>query len=136
MKIETYETLCQLDTYKKLYPNDKILYSLLEKYSCIYGCDEWFYKSIENLSKVSGICKSSISRSKKRLIYYGFIKIKKYYTQNGHRGVDYLHLNTLKEVLEHLQKDISNSKDINRLINTLKIVELKTTKTTENVDVV
>jgi hypothetical protein len=115
MKIETYETLCQLDCYKSLYPNDKIIYSLMEKYNCVYGCPEWFYKAVQELSKVSGISASSVSRSKNRLLYRGLIKVKKHYTQNGNRGVDYIHLNTLEEVYAHLQKDVANNKDINRL---------------------
>lgn len=125
MKIETYETLCQLDTYKSLHSNDKILYGLLEKYNCVYGCAEWFYKSVKELSKMSGICESSISRSKKRLIYYGFIKVKKHYNHNGNRGVDWIHLNSLEEVSIHLQQDISNSKDVNRILNTLKLIDSK-----------
>jgi hypothetical protein len=115
MKIETYELICQLDAYKFLHPKDKIIYGFLEKYHCVYGCPEWFYKSIQELSDVAGTSKSSTSRSKKRLIYNGLIKVKKYYSQNGNRGVDYFHLNSLEEIMENLQKDVANTKDINRL---------------------
>ena len=115
MKIETYEIICQLDVYKKLKPFAKVLYSLLEKFNCIYGCAEWFYKSVAELAKFSGTSNSTVSRSKQSLIYNGLIGIKKHYTQNGNRGVDYFHLNTLEEIYEHLQKDVANAKDINRL---------------------
>jgi hypothetical protein len=115
MRIETYEIICQLDVYKNLKPFAKILYSLLEKYNCTYGCSEWFYKSVAELAKISGTSKSTVSRSKQSLIYNGLIGIKKHYTLNGNRGNDYFHLNTLEEIYEHLQKDVANAKDINRL---------------------
>jgi predicted transcriptional regulator len=115
MQIETYETLCQLDVYKDLYALDKVIYGIIEKYHCVYGSPEWIYKSVKELSKVSGTSTSSVSRSKKRLLYYGLIQVKKHYSHNGNRGIDWIHLNTLDEVYEHLKKDVANSKDLNRL---------------------
>ena len=129
MRIDELEFVYLLDTYKKLQKNDKILYSYFEKCDCI-SKSGLFYKSIEELSTLHNICKSSISRSKQRLIYYGLIKIQKHYNRNGHRGIDYIHVNSLQEIYEHLNKDVSNFKDQNRILNSLKLIEPKLTKTT------
>lgn len=135
MRMEEFELICTLDIYKKLYKNDKILYSYFEKCDCVYGKSGLFYKSIKDLSKIHGICKSSISRSKQRLIYYGLISIVKHYKNNGHRGIDYIHVNSLSEIYEHLKKDTENFKDQTRILSTISsLTDL--TKTTTNVGVV
>lgn len=129
MRIDELEFVYLLDIYKKLQKNDKIIYSYFEKCDCI-SKSGWFYKSIKELSILHSICQTSISRSKQRLIYYGLIQIKKHYNYNGHRGIDYIRVNSLQEIYKHLNKDVSNFKDQNRVLNSLKFIEPKLTKTT------
>lgn len=76
MRMEELEFICLLDIYKKLPKNDKIIYGYFEKCDCVLTKSGWFYKSIKELSSLHGMCKSSVSRSKQRLIYYGLIQVK------------------------------------------------------------
>lgn len=123
MKIDDYEFVCTLDIHKKLLKNDKILYGYFDKCDCVYANSGWFYKSLNDINELFSICKSSISRSKQRMIYYGLIKIRKYYNKNGHRGIDYIHVNTLSEILEHLKLDSNTIKDQNRIENRLNYLK-------------
>lgn len=129
MKQSDYENICRLDIYKHLKSKEKLVYTVLDKYHHVYGSIEWIYISQERLHELCSIAKSSISEIKQKLLYFGLIKIKKCYKHNGNRGIDNIHLNSLEEILEVLQKEsIINEKDIIRIAGFLK-----TTKSTTSI---
>jgi hypothetical protein len=127
MKTSDYENICRLNIYKNLKSKEKLVYTVLDKYHHIYGSIEWIYMSQERLHELCSIAKSSISEIKQKLLSNGLVKVKKCYKSNGNRGIDNIHLNSLEEILEFLQKDaITNEKDINRVIGFLKTTKFTT----------
>lgn len=121
MKTEEYKNICKLSIYKKLTPSERHIYGTLNMLDCSFGNKGNFYKSRKDLCELTNFNKGTISRAKQKLIFYGFIKVNKFYNHHGNRGSDNFTMCSLKDILETLKKDInSNKSDINRISDLTK----------------